>query len=71
MAVELKGQICIEDPQEVAFREAAKEWVDGKIDYEQLMEKYPSYLLPPHERVARLVKQATNLLAKKFGDSLY
>ena len=55
MTIEYKSQLCVEDPQNVAFREAVKNWASGRIDYGQLLDKYPSYLLQPPERVAKAV----------------
>ena len=61
MTPELKGQICVEDPQNVAFRKATYAWISGEISYEQLMNLYPTYLLKPHERVVRFFKKTTEM----------
>jgi hypothetical protein len=67
MTSESKGQICVEDPQNVTFRKAAYAWISGEISYEQLMGLYPTYLLRPHERVARLLKKAVGTFLNNPG----
>lgn len=57
MTIELKGHICAEDPQQVAFQQGISKWVSGEITYDELKDSYPSYELLPHERIARIFKQ--------------
>jgi hypothetical protein len=67
--MELEGAICEKDPQQIAFEKAAFDWVSGKIDYERLMEKYPTYLLRLEERIARFVKHTARTILGNLGSS--
>jgi len=70
MMVELKRSIGIiinEDPQAVNFHKKAQEYVRREISYEELLDNYPSYLLPVPERVLRFVKTKISQIARKGG----
>lgn len=49
---------CEPDPQQVAFGEAVKAWVNGEIDYQEMLGKYPTYLKTVPERIADKVMSA-------------
>lgn len=51
------SQICEIDPEEIRFKEAVNSWVEGEINYEQLIKKYPSYLLDFPQRIIRKISE--------------
>jgi hypothetical protein len=66
MSQEIQGIVCQIDPQQKTFQEAVNDWVSGKISYEQVMEKYPNYLLHPAEKAVRFIGRAAKTLLGKL-----
>ena len=55
------------DPEEVNWSKKIDEWVAGEIEYDELMEHWPSHNLDPVQKVAKRVSRKVKHLIQKVN----
>lgn len=64
------GTAVDKDPEEVRFGQEVDSWVRGEIEYEQVMQHYPSHDLSIESRIARSVKNKVSQLRNAIREIL-